>query len=426
MKIPHGYKTKRKNTVLSVKKNCYGLKQAAYNWNNHLHAGLTQLGFKQSATEPCLYLKEDIICLVYVDDTLFFSKDDSIINEHISRLQDLKFALTVEGDVESFLGVKVEKLNDGSIKMSQPSLTNMIVKALGLDDSSKTHDTPAVSPPLHSYKNVENTEREEKWNYRSLIGMLTYLARNTRPDIEYAVHQCARFQIDPRRPHERAIKRIGRYLLGTIDKGLIFKPDENQMSDIQCYVDADFAGNYSKDTANEADSVKSRTGCVIKFANCPITWFSRMQNLTACSTTEAEYIALSTAARELIPIRELMIELAQTLKLPTIKPTIRCTLFEDNVGAETLAKSPKMTPRTKHIAIRYHWFRSHVGKILDIKRVNTEDQLADVFTKPVSLQILRRLRHEIMGWNAMFRRPRLDKTKESRRFNAVCNLARIR
>ena len=105
--------------------------------------------------------------------------------------------------------------------MSQPALTDTIIETLGLENDSKQHLTPAVSPPLQKYE--ESEPFDEKWSYRSLIGMLTYLARNTRPDIEYAVHQCARFQVNPRKPHTAAIKRIGRYLIGTRDKGLIFK-----------------------------------------------------------------------------------------------------------------------------------------------------------------------------------------------------------
>ena len=171
--------------------------------------------------------------------------------------------------------------------------------------------------------------------------MLTYLARNTRPDIEYAVHQCARFQIDPKAAHENAVKRIGRYLLGSKDKGIIFTPNKDKISTIDCYVDADFAGNYTKETNQDPNSCKSRTGCVIKFGNCPITWFSRMQTEIALSTTEAEYIALSTAARELLPMRELMVEITTQLNLPQITPTIKCTLFEDMLEQKRLQEHLK-------------------------------------------------------------------------------------
>ena len=90
--------------------------------------------------------------------------------------------------------------------------------------------------------------------------MLTYLARNTRPAIEYAVHQCARFKYNPSKPHTNAIK-----LVGTQDKGLSFKPTDD-LSNIECSVDADFAGKYIKENNEDPNSVKSRTGCVIQYA----------------------------------------------------------------------------------------------------------------------------------------------------------------
>ena len=177
--------------------------------------------------------------------------------------------------------------NDSGFTMSQPGLIDTIIETLGLENDSKQHKTPAVNPPLQ--KHTQSEPFTENWNYRSLIGMLTYLARNTRPDIEYAVHQCARFQCDPRKAHANTIKRIGRYLIATRDKGLIYQPT-NDLKTLECYVDADFAGNYSQEYNDDPNSAKSRSGCVIKYANCPIIWYSRLQTEIALSTTEAEYI----------------------------------------------------------------------------------------------------------------------------------------
>ena len=425
MEIPDGYDLGDKSKhdhCLQLVKNCYGLKQAAHNWNNLLTSGLISLGFKQSDHDPCLFCKEDVICVVYVDDTLFFSKDREKVNKVISQLQKLDFELTDEGDVEAFLGIKVDQLPDGTIKMSQPDLINRVIETLGLEKQSKQHKTPAVSPPLHAHK--DGAPREKTWNYRSVIGMLTYISRNTRPDIEYAVHQCARFQINPKKAHENAVMRIGRYLLGTRDKGIHFKPDITKLDNLECYVDADFAGNYSKEINQDPNSCKSRTGCVIKYAGCPIFWFSRLQSEISLSTTEAEYIALSTATRELLPMRLLLTEIATHMKIVTKPPKIHCTLFEDNIGAETLAKAPKMNARTKHIAIKYHFFREAVKEgILNITRIDTKKQLADIFTKPTPLSTLEPLRKEIMGWLTMFKR---NTNEDAKHLELICNLASIK
>ena len=171
-----------------------------------------------------------------------------------------------------------------------------------------------------------------------------------------AVHQCARFQINPKRSHEMAVKRIVRYLLATRDKGIIIKPNNN-LDEIQCYVDADFAGSYTQAESDDPSSVKSRTGYLIKYAGLPVAWKSIMQTEIALSTTEAEYIALSTATRDLISMRLQMLEISKTLGIPCTKLSLKCTLFEDNKASEELAKVPKIRPQTKHIAIKYHHFR---------------------------------------------------------------------
>ena len=127
-------------------------------------------------------------------------------------------------------------------------------------------------------------------------------------------------------------------------------------------------------------------------------WFSRLQTEIALSTTEAEYIALSTGAREVLPIRALLQELSPFLHLPKSNMVIKCTLFEDNKGAEELAKVPKNRPRTKHIAVKYHHFREAVKDgTLQVKRVSTTEQQADIMTKPLPKNTLEYLRKYIMG-----------------------------
>jgi hypothetical protein len=227
--------------------------------------------------------------------------------------------------------------------------------------------------------------------------MLNYLAASTRPDCLYAVHQCARFSADPKLSHERAVKRIIRYLKGTQDKGIILNPDKEK--GIQCYVDADFAGGYSTETSEDPVSVFSRTGYVIYYYGCPVTWVSKLQAEISLSTVEAEYIALSQAMRDIIPFMDRMNELDGIFGDDSPKPNIHCTLFEDNNGALELAKSPRYRPRTKHIAIKYHHFREHVtkGKV-SIKPIDTKQQIADIFTKALPAPIYAYLRYRLMGW----------------------------
>ena len=129
-------------------------------------------------------------------------------------------------------------------------------------------------------------------------------------------------------------------------------------------------------------------------------WSSKLQTEIALSTTEAEYIALSQETRELLPLRELLIELSQALTLPATQLNVKCTVFEDNTGAEELARTSKYRPRTKHIAVKYHHFRQFVrNETIMIKRINTKDQLADTFTKALPKQQFEKLRNSIQGWS---------------------------
>ena len=246
MYIPRGFHVdvakNRPNYVLKIKKNVYGLKQASYDWSELLKTGLFKLGFKQSKVDPYLYLKGDVICAIYVDVTIFWSPNKTNIDRTISELKDLNFDLIDKGEVDSFLDSKIYTEEDSKITISQPVLIETIIKLLGLENDSKQHQTPSVSQPLQKYK--DSNPFKEKWSYRSYIGMLTYLVRNARPDLEYAVRQCARFQYDPRKPHTNTIKRICRYLIGTKDKGVSFTPTKD-LSHFECFANADFAGNYT-------------------------------------------------------------------------------------------------------------------------------------------------------------------------------------
>ena len=143
----------------------------------------------------------------------------------------------------------------------------------------------------------------------------------------------------------------------------------------------------------------SRTGYVIRFMGCPIVWVSKLQTEIALSTTEAEYIALSQAMRDVIPLMTIIEELSEVLQLVKEKPKIYCTVFEDNNGALELAKTPRLRPRTKHISLKYHHFRDQVknGKV-KIEAIDTKIQIADIFTKPLPKDQFQTLRKLFLGW----------------------------
>jgi hypothetical protein len=285
--------------VLHIKKNMYGLRQAGNNWFDALRSTLLSLGFHQSCHDPCLFIKSNCLLLVY-NDCLIFAKSDAVLDEIIAALEK-EFVLTSKGSVGAYLGIDICHTPDGFLELIQRGLMKKIITACGLQDQSNQHQTPTN---IILTADLDGLPHEHSWNYCSIIGMLNYLASSTRPDIAFAVHQCAQFTTAPHRIHELAIRHIVRYLRATFSKGYILHPSSSH--NLDCFVDADFAGTWSTNTSEDPSSVKSRTGYVITFASCPVLWCSKMQTEIALSPTEAEYIALSQSAHDLIPMRGLL------------------------------------------------------------------------------------------------------------------------
>ena len=407
LQLPQGCTGKYgSKSVLKLQRSLYGLRQAAACWFDKLKDGLLALGWTQPLPdlEPCLFVKDGTICLIYVDDCLFFGKQREKIHELIKEIESAGFTLTLEEDVYAFLGVEVKFNSDeGTISLTQPGLLQKVIALTGLKDSN-AKATPAEKDPLGPGLDSDPPHQED-WEYATVIGCLLYLANNTRPDIQFAVHACARYTHRPKAIHSKAVKRIIRYLVGTSDKGLVLRPSKEISLDM--YVDADFAGMWHA-LADEQDPVrvKSRTGYVILLANCPLVWCSKLQTEIATSTLEAEFIALSTGMRDLLPAREILLALAKSIGLAVPDgASLRSTVFEDNNGCLTLATVPKMTPRTKHIGVKYFWFRSKVGpgSGINIQKVDTKDQLADTFTKGLAADQFATLRTRLMGWSCSVR-----------------------
>ena len=394
VEMPRGFKVPGK--VLRLKRSLYGLKQSPRNFFNHLKGNLEKVGFEaMTDLDPCLFVSDKVICLSYVDDTLWFSPEQRHIDEALERLRGVGMDLEKEDDVAGFLGVHLEKRGD-SIKLTQKGLTKRIIEALGVADG-KTANTPA-SDPLGM--DADGDPADGEFSYASVIGMLQYLQAHSRPDITMAVSQCARFVHAPKRSHEDALRRIGQYLRKTEDEGLILRPSDH--FEIDCYVDADFAGLWGYENPLEPSVAKSRTGFVICISNCPVIWTSKLQTSIALSTMEAECNALSTAMRDLIPFRNLALTVGTTVGVAhEVLTTFRSTVHEDNAGCLTLAnmEAGRVTPRSKHYAVRTHWFRSHlIPNQVEIVKIDTAIQRADILTKPLGRKQFEAIRALLCGW----------------------------
>ena len=395
VEMPRGFP--QPGMVLKLKKSLYGLRQAPRNHFQNCRDCLEAIGFTQAINvDPCLFISDSVICLVYVDDCLFFAKNQTDIDTAVERLKG-HFKLEVEDEVGGFLGVHIERNSENQVVLTQKGLIKRILEQLNVND------LPAVDTPANEIlgKDEDGDPPECTFNYASVVGSLWYVYGHSRPDLGFALSQCSRFTFAPKRSHELALIRIGQYLKGTADKGMIMKPGSPDKIQMDVYVDSDFMGLYGKEKRHDSTNVKSRAGHIILINGCPIIWSSKLQDCIALSTMMAEYYALSSAMREVLPLRELVHTVAKGCGIAEACTTsFLTTVYEDNNGALTLANLDPghQTPRSKHYDVRVHWFRSHLNKEIQVVKVDTTLQLADLFTKPLPRDQFQKLRKLLIGW----------------------------
>jgi histone deacetylase 1/2 len=400
----------RDSTVLKLDKSLYGMTRSPLLWFLTLRKSLHALGYEQSQHDQCMFINRSrrAIVLVYCDDCLCFAHDDAEIDSLIAGLREQNLILdeqSIADNVYAYLGIEVNMHGD-VVELKQVGLIDKILRAVDMDGPTVTpNDVPAKERPLG--KELDASPFAETWNYSSVIGMLLYL-ENTRPDIQFAVNQCARFMQHPRAPHARAVKKICRYLKGTRDKGLCFKAtpsDPTKPLRVDCFVDASFAPCWDVEDPMDPDSAKSRSSWIIKLDDCPIAFASRKQGEAALSTVEAEYLALSMAMRELLWIRRIVQDVADGLQL-AYNPTsvVHSTVWEDNQGCIAVAHRPDLTARTRHIVTKYHHFKDNIrvdesGNGIEIAYCPSAEMEADIMTKGVKRELFLPLRDKLMGWH---------------------------
>jgi hypothetical protein len=410
VELPEGFQhANNEPCVLCRKKSVYGMGNSPLLFFELLKSNLEAIGFKQyKHIDPCLFIHKKAICLTYVDDCLWFGKDEAALDSLIDRMKtERKMNLKVESnDVSAFLGIQFTRRGD-TIELKQTGLLEKILEDAGMQDCN-SELTPAVDKALG--KDPNGAPFNELWSYRSIVGKLLYLAGNSRPDIAFAVHQVARFSHDPKQSHAVAIKRILRYLQGTKDRGMVMRPTGEWL--IECHVDADFSGLWGSEDPNDPISAKSRTGYVLSLAGCPLMWVSKLQTETSVSTMMAEYVALSTAMRDMLPLKAMVEAVAKAVTGDdTVDVVCKSDVWEDNNGALTVATMPKITPQSKFFNVKLHFFKEHVAteqhpdRPVRIQKIDTEEQLGDIMTKGLVYDKFRPLRDRLMGWDLDPRSP---------------------
>ena len=362
--------------VYRLKKALYGLKQAPRAWYERLTEFLTQQGYRKGGIDKTLFVKQDaenlMIAQIYVDDIVFGGMSNEMLRHFVQQMQS-EFEMSLVGELTYFLGLQVKQMED-SIFLSQSKYAKNIVKKFGMENASHKR-TPAPTH-LKLSKDEAGTSVDQSL-YRSMIGSLLYLTAS-RPDITYAVGVCARYQANPKISHLTQVKRILKYVNGTSDYGIMYCHCSDSM--LVGYCDADWAGS--------ADDRKSTSGGCFYLGNNLISWFSKKQNCVSLSTAEAEYIAAGSSCSQLVWMK-------QMLKEYNVEQDVM-TLYCDNLSAINISKNPVQHSRTKHIDIRHHYIRDLVDdKVITLEHVDTEEQIADIFTKALDANQFEKLRGKL-------------------------------
>ena len=364
------------NHVLKLTKALYGLKQAPRAWYGRLSSFLIDNKFVRGTNDTTLFTKTEgndiLLVQIYVDDIIFGSTNSKLSKE-FADLMSSEFKMSMMGELNFFLGLQIKQLSDG-IFVNQAKYAKELVKKFGIDES-KAAPTPMAT---NTYLDADEAGKSVKiTQYRAMIGSLLYLTAS-RPDIMFAVCLCARFQANPKESHMKALKRILKYVKGTQKLGLWY----GRQSELNLvgYTDADFAGN-------RIDR-KSTSGICQFLGGSLVSWANRKQTSVALSTTEAEYIAAGSCCTQLLWMKYTL----EDYGLIFNKIPIMC----DNTSAIMISKNPVLHSRTKHIEIRHHFIRDHAEKgNIELIHIDTKNQVADIFTKPLSTQQYLELRFKL-------------------------------
>ncbi|UYV78945.1 hypothetical protein LAZ67_17000381, partial [Cordylochernes scorpioides] len=326
------------NLFCKLKKSIYGLKQSGRCWNKFLNKQLHKIGFQQNqaARNKC------------------------------RELLNSSFEVKYLGPISHMLGVSFKKSEDGSMTLSQSNYIEELLQRFRLQDAK------GVSTPMETNLDLsvrKNGNSNERFPYRELIGGLSYLSQRTRPDIAYAVGTLSRYCDNYTRKHWEAGKRVLRYLKSTKGFGITYRSTGKPLI---AFSDASWA--------SDIVDRKGVSGHLIILAGAPIIWRSTKQTVTALSTMESEYIALSSAVKDITWVRNLM----EQLKMSSLICG-ETKVFCDNRAAISHAENYIDKSKTRHFAVKYHFVREKISEeAIKLFYTPSAENPADFLTKPLA------------------------------------------
>lgn len=364
--------------VYKLRKALYGLKQASRAWYSRIEEHFTKVGFTKCSHEHTLFTKTSadgtdlLIVSIYVDDLIITGNDSCMLREFKESMQR-EFEMTDLGEMKYFLGVEILQTHEG-IYLNQKKYAAEILERFNLTDCNSVMN-PIVPGEKHTID--RDGHKADATLYKQLIGSLLYITA-TRPDLMYAVCLLSRYMAAPTETHMQAAKKILRYLKGTLKMGLCYKVGDGKLLG---YTDSDYAG--------DMDDRKSTSGYVFYLGEAAISWASNRQPVVTLSTTEAEYVAAASSATQCVWLRTILEQLGLKQEEGTI-------IWCDNSSTIKLSKNPMMHGRSKHIDVRFHFLRNLIKEgTMELMHCNTEDQVADIMTKPLKREAYENLRKEL-------------------------------
>ena len=384
MDCPEGLEGGGPLKCLLLKKTIYGLVQSARQFFKKMTQKLKEIGFKQSAADPCLMMWESelgrVFIAIYVDDCYCVGDKEGIdlLCELLQKKTDTveAFSITVEENTSDYLSCEVVFSSDRKRAwLGQPHLIRNLAAKFWEDVKMlKVYRTPGTPGVMlrRVGGDITKVDEETHGRYRSGVGMLLYLIKHSRPDIANAVRELTKLLDAPTEAAVKEMLRCIKYVLDTKEYGLRISPrlePDNRWS-IEAYSDSDWAG--------DKDTRLSVSGFVIYLLGVPICWRSKQQRSVALSSSEAEYIALSEAAKEVKFVYQVLESMGIKVKMPIV-------IKVDNVGAMFMAENVNTSARTRHVDIRYQYVREFiVDGFVKVIFVKTDNNLADDFTKNVN------------------------------------------
>ncbi|KAK1694010.1 hypothetical protein QYE76_010707 [Lolium multiflorum] len=336
--------TERPDDVCLLSRSLYGLKQAPRAWYQRIAGFLHQLGFRSTRSDASLFVyrtdNDMAYLLLYVDDIILMASTAGLLRQLTDSLRT-EFTLKDLGPLHYFLGIEVVRRADGFF-LHQRKYAHELLERAGMLNCN-----PAPTPVDTKAKlsASDGSLASDAPFYRSIIGALQYLTL-ARPELQYAVQQVCLHMHAPRDAHWATVKRILRYICGTMGYGLSLHASPSTSTDLVAYSDADWAGcPYTG---------RSTSGYYVYLGSSLVSWSSKRQPTVSRSSAEAEYRAVANAVAECTWLRQLLSELS----CPVDKATV---VFCDNMSAVYLSANPVHHRRTKHIELDIHFVREQVA-----------------------------------------------------------------